>query len=266
MEIKELKLKIVELIAKDELDKALNLLQENMPMNHPRYVSLIMQMRRLNNLKNKTINATIAFEEASRERNKISQSLIEMTQSLSESPPPPPATTEKVPVKVAPIKKETPRVEQPPKYKDDLLDDYDDDDFDEEAYDKKLDELIKPSTNGLKGYQKEILYEGSPAKEEEFIVFRLTYDIAFFKCIQAIQNNGFTLKQQNQSMGYIQATTGISIWSFGEEIHIYLKELDGGMTTSIRIICDSVVKTTVTSWGKNAKNIQKILTTLKQGF
>jgi len=63
MEIKELKLKIIELIAKDELDKALNLLQENMPMNHPRYVSLIMQMRRLNNLKNKTNKAPMVFEE-----------------------------------------------------------------------------------------------------------------------------------------------------------------------------------------------------------
>ena len=102
--------------------------------------------------------------------------------------------------------------------------------------------------------------------KEEFIVFRMTYDMTFLKCIQAINSNGFTLTQQNQSMGYIKATSGISIWSFGEELHIYLKELDDGMKTSLHIICDSVVKTTVTSWGKNAKNIQKILTTLKQGF
>lgn len=260
MEIKELKLKIIDLIAKDELDKALEMLKENMSMDNPAYVTLIMQMRRLNNLQNKTINATIAFNEANMERNKISQSLIQMTQALSEHPPTPSDNTN--PTNSFQTPPEPPRFENPPihnnppKYEDPLLDDFEDD------YEDDFEDA--PSSGILGGYQREIFYDGSPSMEYKTLTVNQSYDFTFLKCVQAISYNGFTLNQQDQKMGYIQATTGISIWSFGEQIHIYIRELEEGKGTFVHIICDSVMKTTVTSWGKNAKNIDKIITVLTQ--
>jgi len=264
MEFNELKLQIIDLIAHDELDKAVKLLKENLPMNHPKYVSLIMQMRRLNDLRNKTNNATIAFNEATMERNKISQSLIEMTQTLSEPPPPssPPPKENysdfpEVEIDTPNFESETP-LSPPPKYQDALLDD-DDDFYDEDEFEDDF----HSSSGALRGYQNEIFYKGSPALKEKTIILNLDYDLAFLKCVQAVNYNGFTMKQQNQSMGYLEATSGMSIWSWGEKILIYLKELEGHKTY-VHIYCDSALKTTVTSWGRNNQNIDKILTILRQ--
>ena len=74
---------------------------------------------------------------------------------------------------------------------------------------------------------------------------------------------GFEVGDVDFENGIIEATTGLSVWSFGETITINIERIS---SMSFKIVIASVSDAQIWAWGKNNKNEQKILKGLSKVF
>ena len=87
-----------------------------------------------------------------------------------------------------------------------------------------------------------------------------TIKTIFGKCLAAIEELGFFLREKDLEKGQITASSGTSIWSWGERIDIQLKE---SSENTVEIWIESISKSQLVSWGKNKVNVEKIIQYLK---
>lgn len=90
----------------------------------------------------------------------------------------------------------------------------------------------------------------------------LAYDQAFDLCLASIDttlNGKITI--QDRAAGLIEARTGLTWKSFGEDILFTLRQVDEKQT-QIRIASRPIFLITWVDYGKNAENVERIITYL----
>lgn len=91
--------------------------------------------------------------------------------------------------------------------------------------------------------------------------FNRSKDDVFDKCLKALSILGFEVKYQNRKDGIIGASTGVSIFSWGESIDIQISRIAPKSTT---IGITSTSHSQLFSWGKNEDNERKVIETLSE--
>lgn len=92
----------------------------------------------------------------------------------------------------------------------------------------------------------------------------LVYDHAFDSCLAAIGTalNG-KISSQDRASGLIEARTGLTWKSYGEDILMTIREVDENHT-QIRVASRPTLFITWVDYGKNSENIEKIIAYLKE--
>jgi hypothetical protein len=78
----------------------------------------------------------------------------------------------------------------------------------------------------------------------------------FAALVEALPECKMKVKSTDAATGHIEATTGVSLSSWGEKIQIDLTEAVPGKTT---MTISSGNKAQLVSWGKNKRNLTKIV-------
>ena len=78
----------------------------------------------------------------------------------------------------------------------------------------------------------------------------------FAALVEALPECKMKVKSTDAATGHIEATTGVSLASWGEKIQIDLSEAEPGRT---KVTISSGNKAQLVSWGKNKKNLTKIV-------
>lgn len=85
--------------------------------------------------------------------------------------------------------------------------------------------------------------------------FEFDKDILFDKLIEVIQHAGFRIVQTNKEKGNIFATSGLSWYSWGE--NIYLDLFEENDKTTVDFCSTSFFQ--IYAWGKNERNFKRII-------
>jgi hypothetical protein len=80
------------------------------------------------------------------------------------------------------------------------------------------------------------------------------------KLTSAVSASGASVTKADSAAGVIEATVGVSIWSWGEKMLITVVPKDGGSFVTVE--SKSRVPLTLFDWGKNKRNVEKLLAQL----
>jgi len=86
----------------------------------------------------------------------------------------------------------------------------------------------------------------------------LAYDRAFDSCLAAASALNARIRAQDRAAGLIEARTGLTWKSYGEDILITIREMDENHT-QIRVASRSSLLITWADYGKNAANVEKFI-------
>jgi hypothetical protein len=86
-------------------------------------------------------------------------------------------------------------------------------------------------------------------------IYHHSYDTVFKKCKEALSSLDIEINSANKEKGYIKASTGTSLFSWGEEIQIHFNNLSIKKT---KVIVESKASAQAFAWGKNSKNVSSI--------
>lgn len=233
---KKLKRQLYDLVADDQVDEAIELLQDKLSIDHPSYLRLIKLARRFRELDDQSMDAIIAQEDAKLAKNQIADTLLHIVQTMDR---PPLEETPPTPAPKAAIPEEPPAVIP-----------------------------VRPTeVPGAKGSAKEgffgtVQYSGSPSMKQRTLTVALGYEAAWNRCLGAISAEGMNLDAHERSKGSIEAsTTGNFITSFGERILIFVTPVSE-QQTRLHLIVDSVLKTMVVDWGRNTNKLNSLVSHL----
>lgn len=76
-------------------------------------------------------------------------------------------------------------------------------------------------------------------------------------CLEAVRQCGFKVRASDLTAGWMEARSGVSFRSWGENVRVYVDREDRVDVTS-----ESRVPFTTTDWGKNRSNVDKIFARL----
>ena len=76
-------------------------------------------------------------------------------------------------------------------------------------------------------------------------------------CVEAVRQCGFKVRASNLAAGWVEASAGISLRSWGEDIYVQVDREDRVDVTS-----ESRVPFTTNDWGKNKSNVDRIFARL----
>ena len=233
---KKLKRQLYDLVADDQVDEAIDLLQDKLSIDHPSYLRLIKLARRFRELDDQSMDAIIAQEDAKLAKNQIADTLLHIVQTMDR---PPLEEVPQAPEPKATIQEE-PRAVHSAKPKDDLR--------------------AKGATK--QGFFGTVQYSGSPSMKQQTLTISVGYEEAWSRCLGAISAEGMSLDAYERSRGSIEAsTTGNFITSFGERILIFVTPVSE-QETRLHLIVDSVLKTMVMDWGRNNNKLNSLLSHL----
>jgi hypothetical protein len=105
---------------------------------------------------------------------------------------------------------------------------------------------------------KKLPKEASSVFQEKNIIVKLNIDHAYELCIKSVRSLGRVKLSKNTGINKIVASTRPGLFSFGEQITLVLKELSENRT-SIHVTSQPIVKYTKMDYGKNFKNVAKII-------
>ncbi len=234
---KQLKRQLYDLVADDQVDEAIELLQDKLSIDHPSYLRLIKLARRYRELDDQSMDAIIAHEDAKLAKNQIADTLLHIVQTVDRPPVEEPRTSPSLAPESTPKSVVHPKL--PPKQS------------------VPDDPPVNPS--GKEGFTGPVRYSGSPSMKEQTLTVAYGYGEAWNRCLEAISANGMSLDAKDRAKGTVQAsTTGNFITSFGERILIYLTPVDEH-STRIHLIVDSVLKTIVFDWGRNNNKLNLLV-------
>ena len=83
------------------------------------------------------------------------------------------------------------------------------------------------------------------------------YQDVFNGVVDAVQKNGLTLKSKNLNVGKIVASTGVSMFSWGEDIEIYVKKIDE-KNSSVSVHSELKMALNFAAGHRHEENFQKI--------
>ncbi len=91
--------------------------------------------------------------------------------------------------------------------------------------------------------------------------FPYDYDKVFDSLVEIIPISGLSLKSQDKTIGRIAAKTGMSLFSYGENITVIVEKID---ETSAMVSLESSLKVGMNLGGahRHAKNFDKIIANL----
>lgn len=89
----------------------------------------------------------------------------------------------------------------------------------------------------------------------------LNKEAAFQMCINSFALVGANVIVRDLEVGHIRAVFGVSFFSFGETIDIFLKIKESNLI-SVDVYSQPVVKTTLFDYGKNQRNVEKVISNL----
>ncbi|SEP56617.1 hypothetical protein [Neolewinella agarilytica] len=234
---KKLKRQLYDLVADDQVDDAIELLQDKLSIDHPSYLRLIKLARRFRELDDQSMDAIIAQEDAKLAKNQIADTLLHIVQTMDRPP------IEEVPVTPPPPKvsvKEEATPSPPPKPAD----------------------AFRSKPGSREGFFGTVQYRGSMSMKEKKITLATRYEEAWNRCLGAISAAGMSLDAQDRANGSIEASTsGNFITSFGERVLIFVTPVND-QQTSVHIIVDSVLKTMVVDWGRNNNKLNLLVSHL----
>ena len=92
--------------------------------------------------------------------------------------------------------------------------------------------------------------------------FDLPKDILFDKIIEVLTEAGFKMQHADKAAGTLFATTGVSFYSWGENIYLDLTEKNGFTKVDFCSSCFFAI----TSWGRNEKNYERMLDTFENSM
>jgi hypothetical protein len=79
----------------------------------------------------------------------------------------------------------------------------------------------------------------------------------FDACLRVNKLKGFKLLNKNETEGTLVFATAMTWFSWGETICIRIHQIDSFAQLEVRSECK--LKTTIADWGKNKRNVNKIL-------
>jgi hypothetical protein len=79
----------------------------------------------------------------------------------------------------------------------------------------------------------------------------------FNACLKISDLKGFKLLKKDDTQSSLVFGTTMSIYSWGEVIGIQIKKFDN--ITELEVKSKSKLKTTIADWGKNKRNVEKIM-------
>jgi hypothetical protein len=80
---------------------------------------------------------------------------------------------------------------------------------------------------------------------------------AVFDAVEAALSSIARINQANASAGYLAGTTGISVFSMGERIQVWISPEPQGTAVTVRSRCR--LWSQVFDWGRNRRNIRRLL-------
>ncbi len=95
---------------------------------------------------------------------------------------------------------------------------------------------------------------------EKIFVYKLSYERVFKEVKNALSDCKFKIKEADESSGKINASAGISIWSWGENINILVSKTSEGT----QVDAYSGTKLQLIDWGKTRKNITNFFAALNK--
>lgn len=90
-------------------------------------------------------------------------------------------------------------------------------------------------------------------------VFKNQRKIVFDTCLRVVKELGLDVTHASNKRGIINAETQLSLWSWGENIQIKIREKSPN-ETEVMVESDSIGQ--LIDWGKNESNEMKIITQL----
>lgn len=93
--------------------------------------------------------------------------------------------------------------------------------------------------------------------------FPFSYDAVFNGLIKAIPSVGMKIKSQDRRIGRITASTGMSLFSYGENLTVVVEKIDDQATM---VGIESALKygTNITGAPRHQRNFDKIISALSQ--
>lgn len=91
--------------------------------------------------------------------------------------------------------------------------------------------------------------------------FNCGFNKAFEACKQALSDLNIDIDSSNKSDGVINASTGSSLLSWGEDIQILVDEIN---TNKTKVTIKSESQAQLISWGKNDKNREEIMSKISK--
>ena len=95
--------------------------------------------------------------------------------------------------------------------------------------------------------------------------FPFPYEQVFDNILTVLAQEGFSVKESDKIIGRVVASTGMSMFSYGENISISLDRIDES-TTSVNIVSGLKVSFNIGSNFKNQKNIDKLFMSLSKSL
>lgn len=92
--------------------------------------------------------------------------------------------------------------------------------------------------------------------------FDLPKDILFDKMAEVLSEAGFTMRHIDKVSGHLFATAKTTIWSWGENIYIEIREVNGFTSVDFCSVCFFGI----ISWGKNERNYERMMDTFENSL
>jgi hypothetical protein len=93
--------------------------------------------------------------------------------------------------------------------------------------------------------------------KEGQVTLAVPADQAARRVLDAMQALGWPVKQVDEANSLIEATTSVSLASWGEKVSVRLASVDGGTEVAVRSAAR--LKTNVTAAGRNRKNVEALI-------
>lgn len=91
--------------------------------------------------------------------------------------------------------------------------------------------------------------------------FNHPYEIVYRKCKEALRRLEMSIDEADKGAGRIQASTGGSLLSWGEDIDIEVKRVSASKT---KVSVESTANAQLFSWGKNEANEKNFINALSE--
>ena len=95
---------------------------------------------------------------------------------------------------------------------------------------------------------------------EKSPIYKLPYEKVFEEVKNALNDCKFKIKEIDEKSGRIKASSGASIWSWGERVEVLVSKTGGGTKVDVY----SRAKAQLVDWGKSGRNVTNFLAALNK--